>query len=157
MAFRAMGLLLGRLGGNRPFATSTTPEMKPFASAMDSVHSDHPRPKTRGVKAEFAPVYVMLGMVLVAVAIGVHTAKQQLVHSPTVLVKKKKRESFPEVEEPDAVVDSADELLKKSFLRKVAHIQQIDRNLPDPIRGDPFIRPRKAETLKRVGVEPSHH
>ncbi|XP_057981270.1 uncharacterized protein LOC131166711 [Malania oleifera] len=102
-----------------------------------------------------APMYMMLGMVLVAVTIGAHTAKQQLVHSPTVQVSKKKRECVPEVEEPDLVVDSADKFINKSFLRKIAHIQENNHTLPDTTRVDPFTRPREAETLKSVGVNPS--
>lgn len=92
------------------------------------------------MKAEFTPIYVVLGLVVVAASIGTHTAKQQLMHSPTVHVSKKRRESMPEVEDPDRVISSADKFVNKSFLRKVAHIQDNKPTLPDPIRPDPFTR-----------------
>lgn len=92
------------------------------------------------MKAEFAPIYMVLGMVVVAVSIGTHTAKQQLMHSPTVYLSKKRRESMPEVEDPDRVISSADKFVNKSFLRKVAHIQDNKPTLPDPVHPDPFTR-----------------
>ncbi|KAA8532273.1 hypothetical protein F0562_032306 [Nyssa sinensis] len=92
------------------------------------------------ISGEFAPVYMVLGMIMVALSIGAHTAKQQLLHSPGVRINKKKRESIPEVDDPDAVVGSADKFVNKSFLRKVAHIQDHDRVLSDPVRAEPFTR-----------------
>ncbi|THU43945.1 hypothetical protein C4D60_Mb02t02200 [Musa balbisiana] len=50
----------------------------------------------RESKAEFTPIGVMLGLVLMALTIGAHTAKQQLVHSPGARVSKKKREMMSE-------------------------------------------------------------
>lgn len=92
---------------------------------------------TRG---EFVPVGVVFAMVLVAAMIGTHTAKQQLVHAPGVRVNKKKREMVPEVEDPDGVIRSADKFLNKSFLRKVAHIQEDTRTIPDPVRANPYTK-----------------
>ncbi|CAL9078652.1 unnamed protein product [Musa textilis] len=46
----------------------------------------------RESKAEFTPIGVMLGLLLMALSIGAHTGRQQLVHSPGVRVSKKKRE-----------------------------------------------------------------
>lgn len=92
------------------------------------------------LKGEFAPIYMVLGMVLLAVTIGTHTAKQQLMHSPTVYLNKKRRESIPEVEDPDRVISSADKFVNNSFLRKLAHIQDNTRTLPDPSRPDPYTR-----------------
>jgi hypothetical protein len=92
------------------------------------------------MKAEFAPIYMVMGMVVVAVSIATHTAKQQLMHSPTVHVSKKRRESLPEVEDPDGVLSSADKFVNKSFLRKVSHIQDSKPTLPDPVLPDPFTR-----------------
>ena len=45
-----------------------------------------------------------------------------------------------EVEYPDAVISSADKFVNKSFLRKVAHIQDANPTLPDPIRPNPFTK-----------------
>ncbi|KAL5732348.1 hypothetical protein ACOSP7_031691 [Xanthoceras sorbifolium] len=140
--WRSMVSRLGGGNGNRSFATS------------NSVHANHSYSKY-AVTGEFAPVYMVLGMLTVALTIGTHTAKQQLVHCPNVGVSKKKRRSVSEVEDPDRAVNSSDKFLNKSFLRKVAHIQEHNRVLPDPVRADPFTMPRKAETLKAVGVDPS--
>ncbi|GMY23194.1 Ribosome biogenesis protein NEP1-like, putative [Fagus crenata] len=159
MAFRANSYwksMLTRLGGNRSFASSTTPKMKPFAPTIDAAHADRHRSKL-AMRGEFAPIFVVLGMLMVAMTIGAHTAKQHLMHSPGVRVSKKKRESFPEVEDPDNVISSADKFVNKSFLRKVAHIQDHKRVIPDPTRPNPFTRPRHAETLKSVGVDPARH
>ncbi|KAL5755832.1 hypothetical protein ACOSP7_020265 [Xanthoceras sorbifolium] len=142
--WRSMVSRLGGGNGNRSFATS------------NSAHANHSYSKY-AVTGEFAPVYMVLGMVTVALTIGTHTAKQQLVHGPNVSVSKKKRRSVSEVEDPDRAVNSSDKFLNKSFLRKVAHIQEHNRVLPDPVRADPFTMPRKAETLKAVGVDPSRH
>ncbi|KAK1319260.1 hypothetical protein QJS10_CPB04g00065 [Acorus calamus] len=112
------------------------------------------------MRGEFVPVYVVLGMIVVAVSIGAHTAKQHLVHSPGVYVSKKKRESVPEVDDPDRVADEADKFVTKSFLRKVAHIQDFDAiraGLSDPTRADPFAHPRTVESLKSVGLDPQTH
>lgn len=126
--------------------------MKLFTPTVDAAHhADHH--KTWGFKADLAPIYMVMGMVLVALSIGAHTAKQQLVYSPAVHVSKKKRESLQEVEDPDRVVDSADKFINKSFLRKVAHIQ----DNPNNNHVDPFTVPRHADTLKSVGIDPSHH
>ena len=78
------------------------------------------------MKGEFAPIYIVMGMVAAALTIATHTAKQQLLHSPTVHVSKKKRETMPEVDDPDGVINCASNFVNKSFLRKVAHIQDTD-------------------------------
>ncbi|KAK3015216.1 hypothetical protein RJ639_006854 [Escallonia herrerae] len=105
------------------------------------------------LKADHAPIYIVFGMIMVAVSIGAHTAKQQLAYSPAVKVSKKKRESVPEVDQPEAMVGSSDKFINKSFLRKVGHIQDpASRTLPDPTRPDPFTCSRDVETLQSVGV-----
>ncbi|KAL0286822.1 UNVERIFIED_CONTAM: Sterol 14-demethylase [Sesamum calycinum] len=83
----------------------------------------------------WAVIGIMGGMVGVACCIGVHTAKQQLFHSPSVQVTKKRRECIPEVDSPDAVIRSADKFETKSFLRKVAHIQDNKHTANAPARG----------------------
>lgn len=80
---------------------------------------------------EFAPIYIVLGMLVVALSIGTHTAKQQLVHNPNVSLSKKKRGSISEADDPDRAVNMSDKFLNKSFLRKVAHIQDKKHNLPE--------------------------
>lgn len=47
---------------------------------------------------------------------------------------------MPEVDDPDAVISSADKFVNKSFLRKVAYIQDTNSTLPDPVRPNPFTR-----------------
>ncbi|KAJ6326409.1 hypothetical protein OIU76_003744 [Salix suchowensis] len=156
MAFRATNrwrAVLSRLGQSRPFASSTTPKL-----ATMSHDAAHHAPDSRyAVAGEYAPIYVMAGMVTAAVAMAVHTMKQQLVHSPGVSVKKKRRESVVEVDDPDMAVADASKFLKKSFLRKVAHIQEHNRTLPDPTRANALTKPQDAETLKTVGVNPHRH
>ncbi|KAL2559975.1 hypothetical protein Fot_04714 [Forsythia ovata] len=143
-------------GLKRTFASSTTPKFAAMADA--AIHSHPPSTKSSGgfrkmaMSAAFAPVWMVFGLVSVATMIGMHTAKQQLCHSPSVQLTKKKRESVPEVEVPDVVVVSANKFINKSFLRKVAHIQNDKRTLNQPDRLDPFTRSREVETLKSIGV-----
>lgn len=93
------------------------------------------------LKAEYTPVYVVFGMVFVAVCIGAHTAKQQLLHAPSVQVNKRRREVVPEVDHPDDVVGCSDKFINKSFLRKVGHIQERDpAHIPSPRPANPFTR-----------------
>lgn len=77
-------------------------------------------------------------MVGVAMALGAHTALQQLARSPSVHVNKKKRESVPEVYQPDQTIDNADRFINHSMLRKVAHIQDNKKTLSDPAHPNPF-------------------
>ncbi|KAL9668506.1 hypothetical protein QQ045_006040 [Rhodiola kirilowii] len=155
MAFRAAmtsnmmrsSSMVSCLTRNRPFATTV--------DAAGSHHHSHHKPRSWAAKADYAPIYMVMGMVLVAVSIGVHTAKQQIMHSPAVKVSKKKRESMWEVDDPDVTVSSADKFISNSFLRKVAHIQESEH--PDPSRGNPFTSPRHSESLKSVGVDPRFH
>ncbi|RRT74070.1 hypothetical protein B296_00013355 [Ensete ventricosum] len=101
---------------------------KPMSSAAAAagVVDHHGSKPSRESKGEYTPIAVVFGMVVAALAIGAHTAKQQLVHSPGVWVNKKKRESIPEVEMLDQVAGQAGRFVDKSFLRKVAHIQDSD-------------------------------
>ncbi|KAI8526727.1 hypothetical protein RHMOL_Rhmol12G0018200 [Rhododendron molle] len=141
MAFRAARQHWRSLvaNGNRPFASSTTPKMKLFSPTADSIHSEHHHKASAAIKGDFVPVVVVLGTILVAVSIGVHTAKQQLVHSPSVRVNKKRRESVPEVDDPDHIVGGSEKFIDKSFLRKVAHIQD-HHIISDPARPNPYTR-----------------
>ncbi|PIA56263.1 hypothetical protein AQUCO_00700537v1 [Aquilegia coerulea] len=107
--------------------------------------------KWRGLmRGQFVPVYVALGLIILQFSIGFHAVKQQLVHSPTVRVSKKRREIIPEVEDPDYVVDEASKFLNNSFFRKVAHVQEFadkDPAVPDSIRKDVYAKAPTAETL----------
>ncbi|XP_073000052.1 uncharacterized protein [Typha latifolia] len=113
------------------------------------------RNKRTGLNGEFTPVCVALGMIILALSIGAHTVKQQLMHSPGVRVSKKKREMVVEVEDPDQAAGEADRFVSKSILRKVAHLQDFDTarsGTSDPTRPNPYNHHRTLETLKSVGV-----
>lgn len=103
-------------------------------------------------------MYVVLGLIAVALSFGAHTAKQQLAYSPGVRVSKKRRETLPEVVDPDLVANEADRFINKSLFRRVAHIQDMDAKragISDPTRpSDPFRMPKRVEDLKSVGVDP---
>ncbi|KAL6572426.1 hypothetical protein OROMI_013384 [Orobanche minor] len=113
---------------NRNVSSSTA--LKFAAASTGAIH--HPASRQSGgllksMSSSFGPMGVVVGilggMVSVACLIGIHTAKQQLLHSPSVQLTKKRRECIPEVDSPEAVIQSADKFMSKSFLRKVGHIQ----------------------------------
>lgn len=150
--------MVSRLRGTATYATSTQPKMKAHAPTADIGHPHQERHSKKALKGEFVPVYVVLGMIAVSLSLGLYTAKQHMMHSPSVRVKKKTRESIPEVEEPEKVVEEADKFVKKSFFRKVAHVQEFDSGIQhasDPIRKDAFAHDKpRVETLKSAGVDP---
>lgn len=138
-----------------PYATSTSSKLRSAYAPSTEGPSASKRAKRHG---DFVPVYVAIGMIMLAGSIGIHTAMQQIVRSPAVRVKKTRRVSFPEVEEPDHVVEESQKFLDKSFFRKVAHIQEFnsgDTLVPDTIRKDVYGRKHSVETLKSVGIDPS--
>ncbi|KAL5700549.1 hypothetical protein ACHQM5_025976 [Ranunculus cassubicifolius] len=149
--WRTMASRMG-VGTNRTIATSTTPKMKPFAPALDD-NLNHTKPRT--IKGEFVPMYAAMGSIVLALSFVFITAKQQLAYSPSVHLSKKKRGSFPEFSDPDYAIDESDKFIKKSFFRKVAHLQDVDSPIPNPIRGDLRSRSNQTESLKSVGVDPS--
>ncbi|KAJ8759351.1 hypothetical protein K2173_006871 [Erythroxylum novogranatense] len=152
MAFRATSKLWTSAMLGRSFASATAPKFGPSIGATPS----NPRPHNKySISGEFAPVYIVAGFVTVAVGMALHSMKQQLIHSPSVNLTKKRRGTMAEVEFPDTVVANSDKFINKSFLRKVAHIQDpSQRTLQDPSRPNPFTKDRQAETLKSVGVNP---
>lgn len=87
------------------------------------------------------PVCVALGMIGLSTSFGIHTAMQQLRRGPNVHVKKTRRETLPEIVEPENVAEEAEKFVNKSLFRKVAHIQDIDsrRVIPDP-RGNIYTK-----------------
>lgn len=70
-------------------------------------------------------MYAVMGMVTVAFALGLHTVKQQLVHYSGVNVRMKRRESIPEVDDPD-VVANPDKFVNKSFPGNVAPLRKTE-------------------------------
>ncbi|KAL3570049.1 hypothetical protein D5086_027298 [Populus alba] len=152
--------MASRLRGTATYATSTPPKLKSYAETADQFgHQYHQESKhSKKVRGDFVPVYVAIGMITVSISLGLYTAKQQVLCAPNVRVRKKTRETVPEVVDPDKVVDEADKFIRKSFFRKVAHVQEFDHNglqyLPDPSRKDVFAQKPRAETLKDVGIDP---
>ncbi|KAL6584642.1 hypothetical protein OROMI_003931 [Orobanche minor] len=162
------------------FTTSTFPKMRAYAAST----ADHSLASPEGIKTkggsigisvlqllhitgiddilnrskrhgEFIPVYVLLGFIALQASFGLFTAFHQMARSPNVTLKKSRRETIPEVVEPERVAEHGERFLKKSFFRKIAHIQDFDRQevMDDPIRGDVFTRPVRLESLKEVVVE----
>ena len=161
MVFRTPSCLksvVSRLGGksSNTFATLTTPKTKAYAPALElgllqGATKPHPVSRT----GDFVPVFVAVGMMVMSATLGLYTGLHQLSRAPNVFVRKSRRETVAEVVEPDHVVEDADKFIKKSFFRKVAHIQ----SPPDPLVPihQPYeilTRPPRAETLKSVGVDP---
>ncbi|CAK9163198.1 unnamed protein product [Ilex paraguariensis] len=164
MAFRTPNYLksmVSRLRGSYTFTTSTPPNTKaayaaPIPMAPDVGPSQDAKLPRRS-KGDLVPVYVALGMIVTSMSFGIYTGLLQVKYAPNVFVKKSRRETLPEVVEPEHVVDESTKFINKSFFRKVAHIQESNRQqvMSDPIRGDVFARLQpRAETLKSVGVDP---
>ncbi|XP_023744038.2 uncharacterized protein LOC111892198 [Lactuca sativa] len=159
MALRATNLvksMVSRSRGMPAFSTLTFPKMKAYSPTADHSYGHHD-PKPSLVKGAYAPVYISLGLIMMSVSIGVFTATHQLRRAPNVSVKKSKRETLPELVEPEKVAEESNEFIKKSFFRKIAHVQEADRQqvMSDPIRGDTYsMHPKPyTESLKSVGVE----
>ncbi|KAL9335497.1 hypothetical protein Peur_072678 [Populus x canadensis] len=141
MAFRSTGYwkwMTSRLRGNA-HATSTSPKRQVYAGpAADFGYLDFVEEgRKTSVKADFT-----------------YTG---LLKAPNVRVKKKLRETIPEVVVPDKVVDEGKKFVEKSFYRKAAHVQEFEigiQYMPNPICKDVYAHPLNAETLKSVGIEP---
>lgn len=146
-------LLANKLRGKATYATSTA-DIGGFAQ------QDAKLPKK--MKGDMVPVCVALGMIAVSTSLGIYTALHELKDSPQVRVNKKRRETLPEVVEPDRVLNEADNFISHSLFRKVAHVHVKDKLLDDhdPTRGrgDHMLAHNhkilKAETLESVGVNP---
>lgn len=158
-----MGLgksLLNR--GIRRLTTSTTPKTKAYSPTAEYGYNQKQQHERKTPVGDYVPIYVAVGMIALSVGFGVHTAWHQLRTSPTVSVRKQRRETLPEVVEPERVAEESEKFLKGSFFRKVAHIQ--DKNtpdkkvMPDPIHDDVFAKGHapKVVSLKSVGIDPSH-
>ncbi|WOH07149.1 hypothetical protein DCAR_0626578 [Daucus carota subsp. sativus] len=70
----------------------------------------------------------LVGMMGIAVAIGIHTAYKNLVHAPSVKLTKTNRGSISEADNPDEQIYSGGKFVNTSFLRKVGHIQDSSRH-----------------------------
>ncbi|KAL6497139.1 hypothetical protein OROGR_029068 [Orobanche gracilis] len=140
------------------FTTSTSPKMRAYAAstADHSLAASQEDIKTKSKRhGEFIPVYVLFGFIALQASFGLFTVFHQMARSPNVFLKKSRRETIPEVVEPERVAEDGERFVKQSFFRKIAHIQDFDRQevMDDPIRGDVFARPARLESLKEVGVE----
>ncbi|XP_057516677.1 uncharacterized protein LOC130797905 [Amaranthus tricolor] len=144
---KKMSPLLGRTQGIGTM-TRTIPKMKAYAPAAEK---DPSKGKETG---NYVPIYVALGMIGLAVALGVHTAKQQFMYAPDVVLKKSRRETVPEVVEPERVAEESKDFIKNSLFRKVAHVQEFETPVDNPIHGNPLTREPRVESLKSVGVNP---
>lgn len=127
--------------------------MKAFAAgAADLGHK--PQSSRAG---DYVPVSMALGLIFLSVSFGLYTAKHQILYSPGVRVKKSRRETIPEVVEPEVVAHESEEFLTKSFFRKVAHVQDLDTGdtvIPKLAGKDTFAYRPRVETLRSVGVDP---
>ncbi|PIN05634.1 hypothetical protein CDL12_21826 [Handroanthus impetiginosus] len=158
MAFRTASYwksMVNGLRGSYSFTTSTSPKLKAYAPTANHF-GPSPSIKSKLPKGDYVPVFVAVGMIALSSTFGLYTAYHQLGHAPNVTLKKSRRETIPEVVEPEKVVEQADKFVKQSFFRKVAHIQGHDRQevMNDPVRGDVLNRGVRVETLKDVGVDP---
>ncbi|KAG8388174.1 hypothetical protein BUALT_Bualt02G0098400 [Buddleja alternifolia] len=161
MAFRAASYwksMGNGLRGSSNFTTSTSPKLKSYAAPTVSHHfRQSPQPiKSASRKGDFVPMCVALGMIGLSAGFGLYTIYHHMGRNPSISLKKSRRETIPEVVEPEHVAKEAEKFVKQSFFRKVAHIQDFDRQevMSDPIRGDAFTRAVRVETLKDVGVDP---
>lgn len=109
--------------------------MRAHALPIDSSEVD--QVKKRMKKGDFVPVCMALGMITLSTSLGLYTAMRELKDSPTVWVRKSRRETLPEVVEPEVVAKEAEKFVNKSLFRKIAHLQEFDT-------GDSAIRSRLA-------------
>uniref|UniRef100_A0A803NF32 Uncharacterized protein n=3 Tax=Chenopodium quinoa TaxID=63459 RepID=A0A803NF32_CHEQI len=135
---------LDRGHGIRTMA-GTVPKMKSYAATTEGEPN---KGKAKG--GNYVPIYVALGMIGLAVTLGLHTAKQQFMHAPDVRVKKSRREMVSEVDDPERVTRESEDFIKKSFFRKVANVQEFDTLIDDPIHGNSQTREPRVESLKTV-------
>ncbi|KAL9248403.1 hypothetical protein vseg_021728 [Gypsophila vaccaria] len=135
MALRRPGYLRSMMQQSRSFSTTGQSKVK----------------KSMWLTASAAPIWIVGGMVMIASSIAIHTGKQQLLHSPSVHVSKRRRETVPEVDDPSRSVKHGGNFVDKSFLRKVAHIQdESKQTLPKKDPGSIYTRSREAETLDSI-------
>ncbi|GFQ01949.1 hypothetical protein PHJA_002338800 [Phtheirospermum japonicum] len=144
------------LRGSANFTTFASPKLKAYNPTADHMVQSPGGIKSKLPKGDLVPVCVAMGMITLSTTFGVYTALHQLGRAPNVSLKKSRRETIPEVVEPERTVEEAEKFVKHSFFRKVAHIKdsKCQEIVPNPIRGDIFTRPLHVETLKDIGVHP---
>ena len=71
-------------------------------------------------------VYLAVGTIMMSLSLALYTALHQLKCAPNVQVRKSRRETIPEVENPGRVVEEAHQFINKSLLRKEDNIQDPD-------------------------------
>lgn len=93
-------------------ATSTSPKRQVYAGpAADFGYLDLVEEgRKTSVKADFTPVYVAPGLIILQISLGLASTKQQLLYAPNVRVKK-----IPQVVVPDKVDDEGKKFIEKSF------------------------------------------
>lgn len=140
----------------RNYTTAKTPRSKAYSTTATDYGGQRTSTTTTATKGDFIPVYVSIGLISLSVSFGVYTAYLHLHENPSVRVNKKIRETVPEIEDPDRVLNEADRFANRSWFRKIAHIQEFDKQdvISDPIRKDQFAHKPRAVTLKDVGVDP---
>ena len=69
-------------------------------------------------------MYVALGLIGLSTSLGLYTATHELEYAPNVLLRKKRRETVPEVEDPDWAATEAELFIDHSFFRRLAHLQK---------------------------------
>ncbi|KAL3512044.1 hypothetical protein ACH5RR_024761 [Cinchona calisaya] len=161
MALRSSSYLksrVSRIRGTSNCTTSTGPKLTPFAPTLDYL-SQHQDIKARAKRGDFVPMFVAIGMIALSTSFGIYTATKELRNAPSVYVKKSRRETLPEVVEPEHVLEESEKFIKNSFFRKIAHIKDKTREqvILDPTRKDILSRPLRAETVKDIGVDPIPH
>eukprot|EP00252_Welwitschia_mirabilis_P010817 TRINITY_DN2437_c0_g1_i3.p1 TRINITY_DN2437_c0_g1~~TRINITY_DN2437_c0_g1_i3.p1 ORF type:complete len:135 (+),score=18.20 TRINITY_DN2437_c0_g1_i3:234-638(+) len=88
------------------------------------------------------------GVTFASIAIGVSgglglfTAYRELLHSPGVMVNKKKRQEIPEVVEPDYVLHRSEEFVNKSIYRKLAQKSPIYQQIRDAMSSSSSVVPQ---------------
>ncbi|XP_010452694.1 PREDICTED: uncharacterized protein LOC104734752 [Camelina sativa] len=159
MAVRSTGYLKSMVQRLRTYTAPTIPRSKAYSTAAIEYGGQRTSTTTAATKADFTPVYVSIGLISLSVTFGVYTAYLHLHENPGVRVNKKIRETVPEIEDPDRVLNEADRFANRSWFRKIAHVQEFDKQdvISDPIRKDQFAHKPRALTLKDVGVDPKMH
>ncbi|CAN1200186.1 hypothetical protein LINPERPRIM_LOCUS44197 [Linum perenne] len=124
---RMISLMRMRWSSKQLQTTSTKRCLTTSSSSSSSGNGSGRAPYNKySLTGEYAPVYIVMGFVSVAVGIGIHSLKQQLLHSPGVSLKKTRRGSMSEADDPNLATANAHNFLNKSFLRKIARLQ--DKN-----------------------------
>ncbi|KAL0354925.1 UNVERIFIED_CONTAM: hypothetical protein Sradi_3939400 [Sesamum radiatum] len=112
--------MVNRLQGSSSFTTSTSPKLKAYAPTADHYL---PSPSPGGIKfkvpkGDYVPVFVAVGMIALSVSFGTYTIYHQLSRNPQVYLKKSRRETIPEVVEPEQVAEEAEKYVKESFFQE---------------------------------------